>query len=129
MTACLATIVTLPSLVALIVLSFWTMTTNSNQNRNGEGEHRSWYDFDFRREEVENAKILLNLFMLTISCGTLLVPITKVSSGLYARYNVGTLAGSMYMFGNMLVVSFWYLLNFGVSCCCTKLFMRIISFH
>ena len=64
---------------------------------------------------MESAKIIVNLSILIIACGTLFVPINKVASGVYERFNVGVLAASLFMFGNMLFVSFLYLMNIGVS--------------
>lgn len=112
MSACGATVITLPALVALVVLFFWTIMTGSRNNANGNGEYRPWWDLDFRPEEVEAAKILVVLVVLIIACGTLFVPINKVGSGVYERFNVGVLAASMFMFGNMLIVTFWYFVNF-----------------
>ncbi|KAL7547458.1 hypothetical protein ACHAWF_010754 [Thalassiosira exigua] len=108
-------LVTLGTLAALIVLFLWTAISGvfggGEAGGNGEnGEYRPWWDFDMRLEDLQVAKILVNLVVLSISCGTLFIPISK-SGGLYARFNEGVLAASMFMFGNMLFVTFWYSLN------------------
>ena len=118
----IACLIVLPSFITLVVLFFWTLTSvfsngDDQQNQNngeGGGEYRPWWE-DMRAEEAEGIKIVLNLGFLAVACGTLFVPISKASSGMYERFNEGVLAASMFMFGNMLFVSFWYELNFGVS--------------
>ena len=66
---------------------------------------------------MESIKITMHLLVLIVACGTLFSPIKNAASTTheYERFNSGMLAASMFMFGNMLFVSFWYLVNFGVS--------------
>jgi len=113
MTACGAAVLTVPTFAALVVLLFWVLAAGSggNQQNNNNGEYRPWWDFDFRPEQMQSIKIDVNLIVLIVACGTLFVPINKAASGVYERFNVGVLASSMYMFGNMLLLSFWYLAN------------------
>lgn len=114
----IACLVTLPAFITLVVLLCWTATSSifgGDADQNGNGEYRPWWDFDMRPEEMEAIKIVLNLAILTVACGTLFVPINKAGTGMYERFNEGVLAASMFMFGNMLFVSFWYELSFGVS--------------
>lgn len=118
----LACLVTLPAFITLTVLFFWTATSGivGGNDANGEGgqgggEYRPWWDFELGPEGGEALKIIINLFILVLSCATLLVPINKAGTGLYERFNEGVLAASLFMFGNMLFVSFWYQINFRVS--------------
>mmetsp|Transcript_18509 Transcript_18509/g.40065 ORF Transcript_18509/g.40065 Transcript_18509/m.40065 type:complete len:359 (+) Transcript_18509:219-1295(+) len=111
----IACLITLPAFITLVVLFIWTATSSiffaNDADENGEG--RVWWDLDMRSEELEATKILLNLFILAIACVTLFVPISKAGTGMHERFNEGVLAASMFMFGNMLFASFWYLANFG----------------
>lgn len=71
-----------------------------------------------KREERVALKIVLNVFFLTIACGTLFVPMKNVwhpSKGLYDRFNLGVLMASTFVMANICFVSFWYSVNFGVS--------------
>jgi len=119
MTACGAIVLTLPTFVGLLSLFIWVISAggnnnNNNNNNQNNGEYRPWWDyFDMDDEEMQSVKLIMNLVVLIIACGTLFVPINKAHSGVYERFNVGVLASSMFMFGNMLFVSFWYLANFG----------------
>ena len=112
----IACLVTLPAFITLTVLFVWTtIGTFSNNEANNEGEYRPWYDFDFGPEGDGAIKVILNLLILTASCSTLFMPISKAGTGLYDRFNEGALAASLFMFGNMLFVTFWYQMNFSVS--------------
>jgi len=105
----LACVITLPSFIALLTLFFWTLASNifGNDNNNDE-QQRGWWE-DMNREEKRNGlKLIINLLGLCIACGTLMVPISMARSGVQEKFNVGVLAASLFMFGNMLFVSFWY---------------------
>mmetsp|Transcript_30440 Transcript_30440/g.55239 ORF Transcript_30440/g.55239 Transcript_30440/m.55239 type:complete len:343 (+) Transcript_30440:196-1224(+) len=61
-------------------------------------------------------KIVLNLLVLVIACGILFVPMKKglhPPNGLYDTFNLGVLAASTFLFGNMLFVSVLSLVNLG----------------
>jgi len=101
----LAMLVALPSFIALLTLFFWTVTSNifgNDNNNDGNGEQqRDWWE-DMNREEKRNGlKLIINLLGLCIACGTLMVPISMARSGLQEKFNVGVLAASLFMFGNM----------------------------
>ena len=110
--------ITIVSFITLLALLIWTSASgifgNDDANNGGEnnGDYRPWWA-DMRREELEAIKIILNLVFLIIACGSLYFPISKAGSGYYDRFNEGVLAASIFMFGNMLFVSFWYSMNFG----------------
>ena len=98
----LACVITLPAFIALLTLFFWTVTSNifGNDNNNND-EQRGWWE-DMNREEKRNGlKLIINLLGLCIACGTLMVPISMARSGLQEKFNVGVLAASLFMFGNM----------------------------
>jgi len=106
----LACVVTLPAFIALLTLFFWTVTSNifGNDDNNNDEQQRGWWE-DMNREEKRNGlKLIINLLGLCIACGTLMVPISMARSGVQEKFNVGVLAASLFMFGNMLFVSFWY---------------------
>eukprot|EP00578_Thalassiosira_sp_NH16_P028797 CAMPEP_0181089714 /NCGR_PEP_ID=MMETSP1071-20121207/7450_1 /TAXON_ID=35127 /ORGANISM="Thalassiosira sp., Strain NH16" /LENGTH=381 /DNA_ID=CAMNT_0023171681 /DNA_START=87 /DNA_END=1232 /DNA_ORIENTATION=- len=117
----IACLVTLPAFIVLVVLFCWTVTSNifgdnqaeQNNGGNGEGGYRPWWDMDMRPEEMEGVKMILNLLFLVLACATLFAPIMKSGQGFYQRFNEGVLSASMFMFGNMLLVSFFYTVNFG----------------
>lgn len=129
------TITTLAALTTLLIL--FSKTANSalyaienNDNSGGSGDQdddndggdydddNHWWDrenFDLKREEQATLKIALNTLVLCIACATLFVPMTKIwhpSKGLYDRFNMGVLAASTFLVGNMMFVSFWYSANF-----------------
>ncbi|KAL9182877.1 hypothetical protein ACHAXT_004156 [Thalassiosira profunda] len=119
----IATFVTLPSFIALVVLLIWTsihlLGDNDRQNQNngqngGEGQGEGgWWDGELRPEELESIKVILNLAVLTIATATLCTPISKSGSGFHERFNEGVLAAALGMVGNILFVSFWYFVSIG----------------
>ena len=77
-----------------------------------------WTAIEDQDDEGIALKIVLNLLVLVIACGILLVPMKKglhPPNGLYDTFNLGVLAASTFLFGNMLLVSVLYSVNLGVS--------------
>lgn len=112
----LACLITLPAFIGLITLLLWTSFSNifgnpEEDNNDGQGGNNGEWNWDMNREKMVGVKIVLNLVVLVIACATLLVPISSPSS----QFNNGALASSLFMFGNMLFISFWYQMNFEVS--------------
>jgi len=119
---------TLATLTTLVILFFWTTNgiygSNNNNNNNGDddddnnssgGSQDQWWEFDMKREEQAAFKVLANVAVLSVACATLFVPMVRIwhpSKGLYDRYNLGGLAASTFLVGNMLFVSFWYSAGF-----------------
>ena len=99
----LACVVTLPAFIALLSLFFWTVTSNifGNDDNGNDEQQRGWWE-DMNREEKRNGlKLIINLLGLCVACGTLMVPISMARSGVQEKFNVGVLAASLFMFGNM----------------------------
>lgn len=75
-----------------------------------------WTAIEDQDDEGIALKIVLNLLVLVIACGILLVPMKKglhPPNGLYDTFNLGVLAASTFLFGNMLLVSVLYSVNLG----------------
>ena len=110
----LACLITLPTFITLVTLFFWTVTSNifGDEADNGGWDYHnenSWWDnVDMKPEKMDGIKLVLNLLLLAIASGTLLAPISLAESGQHMKFNEGSLAASMFMFGNLLFVSFWY---------------------
>eukprot|EP00584_Thalassiosira_punctigera_P008529 CAMPEP_0172533952 /NCGR_PEP_ID=MMETSP1067-20121228/6494_1 /TAXON_ID=265564 ORGANISM="Thalassiosira punctigera, Strain Tpunct2005C2" /NCGR_SAMPLE_ID=MMETSP1067 /ASSEMBLY_ACC=CAM_ASM_000444 /LENGTH=161 /DNA_ID=CAMNT_0013318677 /DNA_START=143 /DNA_END=624 /DNA_ORIENTATION=+ len=93
--------------LALLILFFWTITSDvfAIDGRQDDGS-----------EERAELKLALNLLLLIVSAGALFLPMNAVwsrSRGEYSRYKLGALAGSIFLVGNMLFVSFLYTVHFG----------------
>lgn len=83
-----------------------------------DGDNR-WYDLDLSKEEREALKIVFNVLFLAVACSTLFVPMFKIwhpAKGVFDRFHVGVLCASTFLLGSMCFISFWYSINFGVSC-------------
>mmetsp|Transcript_9344 Transcript_9344/g.21071 ORF Transcript_9344/g.21071 Transcript_9344/m.21071 type:complete len:428 (+) Transcript_9344:187-1470(+) len=124
-------ITTLAALTTLTILFFQTAnsalyTIENNDSGDGSGDNddgddddgKWWEDLDLKREERATLKIALNTLLLGIASATLFVPMTRVwhpSKGLYDRFNLGVLAASTFMVGNIMFVSFWNSANFAAG--------------
>ena len=103
----------------LLSLSFfWVAASEVFGMEAKDDENNLWWDIDLTREEEAAMKIVLDLLVLVIICGTLFNPLMKVwhwnpEKCSFDRYNLGVLAASLFIFGNMCMLSFWFTVNYG----------------
>ena len=97
---------------------FWAAASNVfTMDAKDDGDDR-WWDMDLTREEEAALKIVFNQLVLVIAVGTLAKPILNVwhpAKGIVDRFNLGVLAASLFMVGNMCFISFWFTVNYKVS--------------
>jgi len=97
---------------------FWAAASNVfSMEAKDDGDDR-WWDMDLTREEEAALKIVFNLLVLVIAMGSLAKPILRIwhpAKGRFDRFNLGVLAASLFMVGNMCFISFWFTVNYKVS--------------
>ena len=79
--------------------------------RNNEGE----WDPDFKQEEKEAVKIVICLLLLIVGCISLFVFAVFVwheTRGYKTKLSVGCFSALIFMFGQMMFLSYWYFSNF-----------------
>ena len=63
-----------------------------------------WWDLDLAREEETELKLVWNMLLLVLGCGSLAYPFMKLwhpTKGTNNRFHMGVLIASLFMFGNM----------------------------
>lgn len=108
-----ATLITLCTLFYYNIANFFAGDNDENRGRwrNEDGE----WDPDFKQEEREAFKIVLCLLILIVGCVSLIIPAIFVwhpTKGCISKVPVGTLSAILFMFGQMLFISYWYLSDF-----------------
>lgn len=118
-----AVLVNAGTFIALTVLLIWSTVHLFGGDGNEDGGNR-WvneegqWDFELGPDGSDSIKVLYDLVVLIIASGAMFGPLYKgwdLGNGVYHKVNVGIIAGSTYMFSNMLLVSFWYMFDFDVS--------------
>ncbi len=108
-----ATFITLCTIFVKNAANSFTGDNDGNRGRwyNEEGE----WDPDFKQEEREAFKIVLCLLVLIVGCVSLIIPALMVwhpTKGSIIQMPVGTLSAIQFMYGQMLFISYWYLMDF-----------------
>lgn len=108
-----ATFITLCTIFVKNAANSFAGDNDGNRGRwyNDEGE----WDPDFKQEEREAFKIVLCLLVLIVGCVSLIVPALLVwhpTKGSITQMPVGMLSAIQFMFGQMLFISYWYLMDF-----------------
>eukprot|EP00592_Proboscia_alata_P002324 CAMPEP_0194370524 /NCGR_PEP_ID=MMETSP0174-20130528/18824_1 /TAXON_ID=216777 /ORGANISM="Proboscia alata, Strain PI-D3" /LENGTH=370 /DNA_ID=CAMNT_0039148031 /DNA_START=264 /DNA_END=1376 /DNA_ORIENTATION=- len=100
---CFVNIVAISSIIGLLI----SYATGKIYEYDEDGEREN-------REEDQGLKLLFDLVYLMLTSGALFVPAWRIwsFSGTVSRLNLGTLAGSVLMFTNMMFVSFFYFKTF-----------------
>eukprot|EP00569_Conticribra_weissflogii_P002950 CAMPEP_0171327740 /NCGR_PEP_ID=MMETSP0878-20121228/215_1 /TAXON_ID=67004 /ORGANISM="Thalassiosira weissflogii, Strain CCMP1336" /LENGTH=390 /DNA_ID=CAMNT_0011827537 /DNA_START=32 /DNA_END=1204 /DNA_ORIENTATION=- len=115
-----AVLVNAGTFIALTVLLIWSTVHLFGGDGNEDGGNR-WvneegqWDFELGPDGSDSIKVLYDLVVLIIASGAMFGPLCKgwdLGNGVYHKVNVGIIAGSTYMFSNMLLVSFWYMFDF-----------------
>ncbi len=118
-----AVIVNAATFIALSVLLIWSSVHLFGGDGDEDGGNR-WVneegqlDFDLGPDGSDSMKLLYDLLVLIVASGAMFGPLYKgwdLGNGIYHKVNIGVIAGSTYMFSNMLLVSFWYMFDFDVS--------------
>jgi len=108
-----ATLITLCTLFYFNIANFFAGDNDGDRGRWRDAEGN--WDPDFRQEEREALKIVLCLIILIVGCVSLIIPVIFVwhpTKGSISKVPVGTLAAILFMFGQMLFISYWYLMDF-----------------